>query len=236
MRRGEALLYLSYPLIERQHQHAAGATVHAACVSVNGEGILLLGGQGAGKTSIVLELCRHNEGIMIANDLSVIKRKENHIYCEGGTKYIFMRYESIKRTHHDLLCHFPNCTGDTWAIKIPIEAAEVGVPTSTEPVEIKHIYRLHIDNSQNKLYSHKTTDLGTKLTLNEELSRYIRNTTTALVTGSDFRLSGYVPSLDTPDYFWKRAETIRVMTEEIGIQYISGPLDQAAEFIISRLT
>lgn len=58
MNSGENFLYLALPLIEKEKQQKGIVTIHAASCSINGSGILLLGKEGSGKTSVVYKLCK----------------------------------------------------------------------------------------------------------------------------------------------------------------------------------
>lgn len=51
------LIYLAYPLIEQYRRQKKQLTCHAASISLDDKGILILGKEGSGKTSIALNLC-----------------------------------------------------------------------------------------------------------------------------------------------------------------------------------
>jgi hypothetical protein len=234
MRQGEALFHLAYPLLELQHQNNGAATIHSACISLNGIGVLLLGGEGAGKTSTMLALCRGYKAQLFSNDLTILKKERKKIYAIAGTRSINLRYESLRKTHSDLLCHLPNQGLDTWATKAPIEANKLGIGECFDPLEIKCIYQLHIDNNQKSLHFRPFNSISAMLGLNEELSRFVRGTAKAFIVGDSNEFGGYVPSLDNNKLFKKRVELINLMKNEVGITYLSGPLDKVVDYIIAN--
>ena len=107
MKDGLTILFMAYPLLEVNRRENKSLTCHCAGVSINGKGILILGKEGAGKTTLAIELCRKYNAKLIGNDLCVIDYSFlNNLKLLGGTKYIFLRYESIKRNIPVLLKKF----------------------------------------------------------------------------------------------------------------------------------
>lgn len=51
------IVYVTKYLLEKQYSILGRATCHSACVSKNGNGILILGGAGSGKISVAVDLC-----------------------------------------------------------------------------------------------------------------------------------------------------------------------------------
>ncbi|MBV6496788.1 MAG: HPr kinase/phosphorylase [Pyrinomonadaceae bacterium] len=52
-------------------------TIHASCVEIRGQGVLIRGGSGAGKTSLLVELVDRGAGF-VADDSVVITRDSDH--------------------------------------------------------------------------------------------------------------------------------------------------------------
>jgi len=65
----EGLLYLAYLVLENRLQRSGYVTLHAAGACWADRGVLLLGTPGAGKTTMLLRLCRDHGASMIGNDL-----------------------------------------------------------------------------------------------------------------------------------------------------------------------
>ncbi|HQZ82268.1 MAG TPA: hypothetical protein PLR83_03535 [Pyrinomonadaceae bacterium] len=56
-------------------------TIHASCVEINGRGILICGGSGAGKTSLLVELLGRG-GKFVADDGVLISRKADSLRAQ----------------------------------------------------------------------------------------------------------------------------------------------------------
>ena len=52
------LIYLAYPLLEKQFAQMGLSSCHSACVCKNGEATSIIGEAGAGKTSLAVNLCQ----------------------------------------------------------------------------------------------------------------------------------------------------------------------------------
>ena len=89
--------YFIHYILESERAKNGKTTIHAAAVSKDGKGILILGKQGSGKTSITLELCRKYGYSLIGNDLILADIKENAGYLYGGTKIFRIRLTTIKQ-------------------------------------------------------------------------------------------------------------------------------------------
>lgn len=232
MRNGETILYLGYPLIEQQRQQASSLTAHAACVELNGKAVLLLGKEGAGKTSVAFQLCRQYGAGLIANDLCVIGSGEGRLTALAGTKFFFLRFESVKRNLPELLSLFTaGQTKDPWLHKIKVQPGDLAIRVREDPIAIRSSYMLHIDETQEKLFVESADGLVTRLYLNENFSRYIRSTCTVMMGGSDHDLLGYIPSFDTEQFFEMRKELISMILGQANLRYVSGPLELVAEFV-----
>lgn len=55
-------------------------TLHANCVSVEGQGVLILGRSGSGKSSLTLELMAHGARL-VADDRTVLHRRGEQLYA-----------------------------------------------------------------------------------------------------------------------------------------------------------
>lgn len=231
MRDGETVLYLSYPLIEMQRQQQRSLTAHAACVDLNGNAVLLLGKEGAGKTTLALELCLQHGASLIANDLTVIGLEQGWLMALGGTKFFFLRYESIRRNLPELLPCFTGQSADPWLCKTKVKPADLGISTQKNPVLIRQAYMVHVDETQKEVFDDKADSLVTRLYLNENFSRYIRSTCTVMLGGKDRDFLGYIPSLDTERLYEMRKGLISAMLYQANLRYVSGPLKAVAEYI-----
>ena len=235
MRRGEAILYAGYPLIEQQHQANQLATIHAGCVELNGQGFLFLGESGSGKTTLATKLCQRFRAILFANDLAILGLDNQGLYCSGGTKFFQFRKESVDRSLPNLSNLFPDSSSDSWSQKITIKAKDIGVGVGEGTTQIKHVFKIHVDESKDDLVIASADNISTRLNLNENLTRYIRNTVT-IVMGDNNEIIGDVPSMDKPEFFAWRKKAIEIIMKEQNTLYLSGPSDKMIDFIIRQYT
>lgn len=231
MRAGETILYAAYPFIEFQHQSIGVVTTHAAAVSLNKVGIMVIGKIGAGKTSTAIELCRKFGAKLIANDLCLIGG-ENNCQILGGTKYFHVRLESARHNLPDLVQFFTDRPEiDSWSNKVVFDPAKFNIELHTDPIALKRLVLVHVDHNQRHLTVQSKNDLVLRLMLNENFSRYIRSTTTTLLGGECYEFLGYIPSMDTPEFFEKRRRLITYLLDTLGATYVSGRIEEVVHAI-----
>lgn len=233
MRKGEAILYAGYPLLEQQHQSNQSATIHAGCVELKKQGFLFLGESGSGKTTLATKLCQKFGATLFANDLTILGLDNQGLYCSGGTKFFQFRKESIARSLPHLSNLFPDSSSDSWSQKIIIEPKDIGVSVGEGTTRIKHVFKIHVDESKENLVIASADNISTRLNLNENLTRYIRNTVT-IVMGNNNEIIGDVPSMDKPEFFVWRKKAIEIIMKEQNTLYLSGPSDKMIDFIIKQ--
>ena len=229
----ELLLYVALPFLEVLHQRKQVVTMHAAAVELAGRAVLLLGKAGAGKTSLALSLCRNHRARLIGNDTVKVGLVNSSVTACAGSKYFFLRQESIKRNIPDLLSLFPKTKKDPWTHKIYCLPNELGIETCDGHVLITRSYLVHVDETMEDLYTENADKMDTRLYLHENMSRYIRSTAIALF-GEGSRFMGYVPSYDTSDFFTMRAKLTEALISDTKMIYIAGSLNNTCKHIISE--
>lgn len=232
---GLTILFMAYPLLEVNRREKRRLTCHCAGVSINGKGILILGKEGAGKTTLAIELCRKYNAKLIGNDLCVIDYNFlNNLKLLGGTKYIFLRYESIKRNIPELLKKFDlqkdDKKIDTWTLKKKFFPEDLGMQVEKSEVIIDSIFIVHIDQEKN-FYHKETNSLTDILHINENFSRYIRNTCTTMINSNN--IIDYIPSLDSKEFYIQRKELINYLFNNKKIKYLSGNIEDVSKYIIN---
>lgn len=234
MDNGIAILFMLYPLLELNRRNNKNLTCHAAAISINGKGIVLLGKEGAGKTTLAIELCKKYDAKIIGNDLCVIDySKLDNLKILGGTQYFFLRYESIKRNMPQLLEKFKisNIENDidSWLLKKKFYPKELNIRIEENVVNIDKFYIVHIDQEKNFLHKDART-LSNLLYLNENFSRYIRNTCTTMINKD--KLINYIPSMDNEKFSTERNELINYLFDNKKIEYVSGNIKSVSDYIL----
>lgn len=234
MENGMTILFMLYPLLELNRRNNKSLTCHAAAISLNGNGIVLLGKEGAGKTTLAIELCQKYGAKLIGNDLCVIDYKElDNIKILGGTQYFFLRYESIKRNIPQLLEKFDEDNLkeniDTWIFKKKFYPKELKINIEKEATNVNKFYIVHIDQEK-KIFRKEARTLANILYLNENFSRYIRNTCTTMINKN--KIIDYIPSLDNKKFTMERNELINYLFDNNKIEYVSGNISDVSNYII----
>lgn len=231
---GEVLLYAALPFLEVLHQRKQVVTMHAAAVEFGDKAILLLGKAGAGKTSLTLSLCRNHRARLIGNDIVKLGLVNGLVHACAGSKYFFLRQESIKRNIPELLSLFPQSEKDPWTHKIYCSPERLGVSTCEREIPITKCYLVHVDETMDELYATSADRMDTRLYLNENMSRYIRGTAIALF-GQSSQFMGYVPSFDSSDFFNMRVGLTEALISDIEMVYLSGNLHNTCQFIVKAM-
>lgn len=231
---GTLIIYFAYPLLECRRRKDSALTCHAAGISIAGKGVVLFGKEGAGKTTLAINLCQKWGAKLIGNDLCVLgyKCRENPQLL-GGTKYVHLRYESIKRNLPDKLHCFPDCaySNDTWLRKIKVMPSDMGIVTQIDAVNISKFYFVHVDQTQPFFFTSAHT-VSNILHLNENFSRYIRNTCAAIISSGT--IVGYVPSFDDERDFENRVALINFIFKQ-DAEYLSGSIKAISNYIVEHV-
>lgn len=233
LRNGEGLFSLAYPLIESQLQEQGYLTCHAACVVIEGHGVLLVGPNGSGKTSVVLELCQKYDAKLMGNNSCIIGL-DNSLRTVEGTKSLTLRYSSVVQNHPEFIDLFTADEKDPWRKKISVAPEEIGIKTQEEPVVIESAYLLHVDNTLSELYKDKSSALDDKLYLYDNFSRIIRLTGMTPLIGDGYDFSSYFPSLDRQQYYEGRVALIGYLQDSLSLARLTGSLERVAGFIVEK--
>ncbi|MBI5071685.1 hypothetical protein HZB93_02195 [Candidatus Falkowbacteria bacterium] len=227
--------YLIHYILESERAKKGKATIHAAAVSKNGKGVLILGKQGSGKTSITLELCRKYGYSLIGSDLVLAGIQGNAGYLYGGTKIFRVRATTIKDYNKDLKSFFGASSIDEWMRIAVIEHDKINVLTEKSPVPIYGIYYVHLYPPNYDFIVRKVDKLFSRIYLYQILSEYIRGSAIIPLIGRDLRFSDYIPPLDNKSAFEKRVKFINWITNNKNCKYVAGALADICAFIDQNL-
>ena len=229
-----SIAYMGYVLLEKQRAEQHSLTAHCACVDYNGNGVLILGKEGSGKTTTAINLCKSFNASLVANDLSIIDyTDQQNIKVLDGTKFLFLRKESIKRNLPELLEKFGEDKIDSWLNKVKVMPADVGIKTATG-TNLKRAFIVHVDNEQKQLHVTSGDTMVNKLYLNEIFQKYIRNTCTTFLN-KDYNPIGFVPSFDCPKFYKERVGLINCILDDMKLEYVSGNVGDVSEYIDTQM-
>jgi len=225
-RAADTVPYLIHYLLEAQRQRDCQTTMNAAAVSSDGHGVLILGKQGAGKTTLALEMCRRHGYRLIGNDLVIVGLQRNHVYAFSGTKIFRLRRTTAQVYNSDLRKYFDgDSKSDSWTSVTTILPDMIGVIPEDKPVPLDKILYVHLLNEEEKLLCKKPVDLlFSRLFLYEEMTRYIRGVCVQPKVGRSYEYGPYLPSLDDPLLYKNRKRLIYAITNHPYFFYVSGPL------------
>lgn len=228
--------YLVHYILESERAKKGKATIHAAAISKNGKGILILGKQGSGKTSITLGLCREYGYSLIGNDSVLAGFKDNSGYLYGGTKIFRARATTVKDYNKDLERFFKSDEkNDEWTRIAIIKPEEIQVAIEKSIVPIHAIYYVHLYSPNHKFISREVNLLFSRIYLYQIFSEYVRGSAIIPLIGKDLRFSDYTPSLDTKDTFEKRIRFINWIINNKNYKYVAGALADICTFIDQNL-
>lgn len=231
---GQVLAYLGFWMMEAQKQAESMFTMHSSALTIEGQGVLLLGHSGSGKTSILLGLGSKYDCEVVSNDLTVVgyKPEGDEMTLIDGTKEIGLRLASVKTRFPGLVDLFPQSNQSPWETKIAVTPEAVGIRSATGQKKLMAAFLIHLDSQEDyPLLAHKTKGIDIRYILYEDMSRIVRGNAISLF-GADDQILGYTPSLDNLDLHQKRVAAIECLLGKIGVWNISGGnLDQICQAI-----
>ncbi len=227
--------YFIHYILESERAKKGKATIHAAAVSKDGKGILLLGKQGSGKTSVTLELCRKYNYSLVGNDLVLVGFQKAQGYLYGGTKIFRIRKATIKDYNKDLEKFFRQDSNDEWTQTAIIKPSKFRIQKEKSVVPIHAIYYLHLYPPSYNFIIKEVDRLFSRVYLYQIFSEYIRGSAIIPLIGKNLKFSSYIPSFDTSEAFEKRTKFINWIIKNKNYKYISGALANICNFIDQNL-
>lgn len=221
---GQALGWISYWMMEAQRQEKSLFTLHASALTIDEKGILLLGHSGAGKTSVMLDLCRKYNGEVISNDLTIMGHDVSigQLTLVDGTKEIRLRLSSVTKNFPELSHLFPAQVVSAWETEAVVTPKQIGLRSSSEPKCLNAIFEIHLDSKEHDpLLVRRENRIPIHYRLYEDMSRIVRGSAIS-VFSSNADFLGYVPSLDTESMHDNRVECINQMVKRNGVVSVSG--------------
>ncbi len=197
---GTALIFRAMCLTEYQRQREGKVLTHGAgVVSPEGKGILLLGNQGAGKTTLVLSLGMRGYSL-VGNDQVIFGKSAGDVVeLLEGTKHITVR-QNIRRYNLPVLqsVEFPTNGRSEWDTKKVLCPNNINMQECTDAKPLNAVFLIHLDGLGTDKAGIKRlcpNDLQANLFLAEKFSRHITGVATPLLA-DDGNLLALPPSLD----------------------------------------
>lgn len=228
--------YFIHYILESERARKGKATIHAAAVSKNGKGVLILGKQGSGKTSITLELCRKRGYSLVGNDLVLTGLQKGKGYLYGGTKIFRIRATTIRDYNKDLEKFFKsNDNNDKWTWIAIVGPDKLQIQKEKAVVPIHAIYHIHLYPPGHNFIAKEVDRIFSRIYLYQIFSEYIRGSAIIPLIGKDLRFCDYIPPLDTREAFEKRISFINWIINNKNYKYIAGTLADVCTFIDQNL-
>jgi len=229
----DSLVYMLYTYSEVQRQAEDRYTLHAAAVCKEGQGILILGSKGAGKTALAMSLCVDWGYDLIGNDVVIVGRS-----AAGG----FQIYggDGVFKPRRLTMDEFPqfrdivpfDVEKNDFEAKAIVHPNELGV--SVEDGSVSFVSAVQVFMHADKNTALRVTEPpyeALRLNLYENASRYIRGVTTP-VFDSEGRFMCSLPSFDNHDLSCGRICFLEQVIENIGVVSVSGGnLREVSEYV-----
>ncbi len=232
------LPHICYALSEKYRQETLGQiSIHASAVERDGQGVLILGDKGSGKTNFLIALCKNHEYNFVGNDLVVIGAKDK-LSLVFGNHQINVRTGTTKELLPDIFNRYnldDDGISNCYEKKASLYPAELNINCCLKETPLLKIVRINLHNSNPEFRQTRVlSPMRESLRLNEALARYIRGQTTPLMLSSTGEIEGYFPNFDNSELCSFRNNTVHKMLHDTDFSYVSGfdPLMVAKRFSI----
>lgn len=204
---GTELLYLAQGMAEGMRQKRGTFMMHAAAtVDPSGNGHLLVGSPGSGKTVTTLALCLQQGHRLVGNDLVVLGRtsaQNQAMEFYDGTKYIDLRETACQA--NTFLRHIapqagrkPQTSLPSFMQKIRLGCDEAGIQPANGTIPIKHVWHVWLDGrNQQAAGILDQPRLVRSLFFSERMGRHISGTVSPF-KARDGSILAMSPNFDSP--------------------------------------
>jgi hypothetical protein len=229
---GVEQLYLAQGLAEGHRQKSGMFMMHAAAtVDPRGEGHLLVGVQGSGKTATLLALCFEQQHRIVGNDLVIIDQVSptEPVRIHVGSTYLHIRETAVQanrflrinalqsrlETRPDLV-DLPS-----FMKKVRVDSQDIGIAVAAGVFPLKHVWHIWLDgtNKQEPMIARQSRGANS-LFFSERLGRHISGIVSP-IKGRDGRILLVPPSFDSQPAWTNR---VRMANHLAGICHVAtGP-------------
>ena len=197
---------------------------HAAAVfsPYTQKSYIILGGKGAGKTTLIVYLCRELGMHIIANDRVLSGLEDGKLFTYGGTSWLDVRRTALCASSwlsENTRINMPeNDNIPSWNSKARMLPAELGIIKHSCKTEVAKIYHILKDIHQKNIYCGRWQGVQQSLLLHETFGRSITGQTTPFLD-DDGNYYGSLPLVEIESLMKARDNfTRRVITA--GVQEI----------------
>lgn len=235
----EMLKTLLYSVTQRALQSEGKFMVHAVALSDLDRSHLFFGTAGSGKTTIGLYVCSRFGLQWISNGSAVLKVCDGKPMILGSVKKgIKLRLSSLSKSFPELVeSIFPGLNSDnissTFDAKISVSPQHLGLRFDTRNLPVAKLHKIKLDDTEFSVFPQDAYRL--RLELYEDLSRFVRGSSTLLLYGKEQNQSIFLPSLDDDILHKSRLELIESIIQNCLGDTMHGTPDDCSKYFFSIL-
>jgi hypothetical protein len=229
-------------LAELVRQRRGEYLLHASAVERDGDAIVLVGEEGAGKTTCALDLCRQHGFRLYANNRLKIALVDGQLRLLKGDAVFRLRYSSVRKYDEQLAERFfGSGPGEqpAWECKLEVEPGVLGIEVASPTPRVAALVMIRLDAEsgagvvrrvESDSRSHDAFEALAHLS--HAMSVLIRGASVVpLLNGQGFR-EIFVPCLDRPEFVQRRVALLRALFATGAVLRIRAPLDRSVEEIV----
>ena len=200
-------------LLERHYY-----SVHAACIaSQSGEGVLIVGHSGTGKTSVALEFIQKEHGKMFSGNKTVVSF-EDGLVAKAGTRIMTIR--SADRERYSGIIEEGFSYGERLAFSLKEDGYEM-----SKSLSIRKIILIRLDDAKEE-----THQLSESTALHVLYPYFLDTVNADTILGEDMKIIAGIASQEVREFL---ARSLSERLKHVPVYFISGSSGYICEQIIA---